>query len=87
MLWEADQLEAMPLLPPDKRRIIQNFTNALTYVTGLLWETFFNHRLDAIKRYGVLGVGHMNVEPAPRAHAHGTGSTNICSWSRSPEIP
>ena len=31
MLWEAQQLEAMPLLPPDKRRIIQNFTNALTY--------------------------------------------------------
>ena len=31
MLWEAEQLEAMPLLPPDKRRIIQNFTNALTY--------------------------------------------------------
>ena len=31
MLWEADQLEAMPLLAPDKRRIIQNLTNALTY--------------------------------------------------------
>ena len=31
MLWEAEQLEAIPLLPPDKRRIIQNFTNALTY--------------------------------------------------------
>ena len=31
MLWEAEQLEAMPLLPPDKRRIIQNFTDALTY--------------------------------------------------------
>ena len=30
-LWEAEQLEAMPLLPPDKRRIIQNFTNALIY--------------------------------------------------------
>ena len=30
-LWEAEQLEAMPLLPPDKRRIIQNFTNALVY--------------------------------------------------------
>ena len=30
-LWEAAQLEAMPLLPPDKRRIIQNFTNALVY--------------------------------------------------------
>ena len=30
-LWEAEQLEAIPLLPPDKRRIIQNFTNALTY--------------------------------------------------------
>ena len=31
MLWEAEQLEAMPLLAPDKRRIIQNFTDALTY--------------------------------------------------------
>ena len=31
ILWEAEQLEAMPLLPPDKRRIIQNFTNALIY--------------------------------------------------------
>ena len=30
-LWEAEHLEAIPLLPPDKRRIIQNFTNALTY--------------------------------------------------------
>ena len=30
-LWEAEQLEAVPLLPPDKRRIIQNFTNALIY--------------------------------------------------------
>ena len=30
-LWEAEQLEAMPLLPPDKRRIIQNFTHALIY--------------------------------------------------------
>ena len=30
-LWEADQLVAIPLLPPDKRRIIQNFTNALIY--------------------------------------------------------
>ena len=30
-LWEAEQLEAMPLLPPDKRRIIHNFTNAVTY--------------------------------------------------------
>ena len=30
MLWEAEQLEAIPLLPPDKRRIIQNFTNGLT---------------------------------------------------------
>ena len=28
-LWEAEQLEAMPLLPPDKRRIIQNCTNTL----------------------------------------------------------
>ena len=28
-LWEAEQLEAMPLLPPDKRRIIKQFTNAL----------------------------------------------------------
>ena len=31
MLWEADQLESIPLLSPDKRRIIQNFTAALTY--------------------------------------------------------
>jgi hypothetical protein len=31
ILWEAEQLDAIPLLPPDKRRIIQNFTNALTY--------------------------------------------------------
>ena len=31
MLWEAEQLEAIPVLPPDKRRIIQNFTAALTY--------------------------------------------------------
>ena len=31
MLWEAEQLESIPLLPPDKRRIIQNFTAALTY--------------------------------------------------------
>ena len=31
ILWEAEQLEAIPLLPPDKRRIIQNFANALTY--------------------------------------------------------
>jgi hypothetical protein len=31
ILWEDEQLEAIPLLPPDKRRIIQNFTNALTY--------------------------------------------------------
>ena len=31
VLWEAEQLEAIPLLPPDKRRIIQNFTNALIY--------------------------------------------------------
>ena len=31
ILWEAEQLEAIPLLPPDKRRIIQNFTNALTF--------------------------------------------------------
>ena len=30
-LYEAEQLEAMPLLFPDKRRIIQNFTNALIY--------------------------------------------------------
>ena len=30
MLWEAEQLEAIPVLPPDKRRIIQNFTAALT---------------------------------------------------------
>ena len=30
-LWEAEQLEALPLLPPAKRRIIQNFTNALIY--------------------------------------------------------
>ena len=30
-LWEAEQIEAIPLLPPDKRRIIQNFTNALVY--------------------------------------------------------
>ena len=30
-LWEAEQLEAMPLLPPDRRRIIQNFTNAFIY--------------------------------------------------------
>ena len=30
-LWEAEKLEAMPLLPPDKRRIIQNVTNALVY--------------------------------------------------------
>jgi len=31
MLWEAEQLEAIPVLPPDKRRIIQNFTAALIY--------------------------------------------------------
>ena len=31
LLWEAQQLEAIPLLAPDKRRLIQNFTNALTY--------------------------------------------------------
>ena len=31
MLWEAEQLEAIPVLPLDKRRIIQNFTAALTY--------------------------------------------------------
>ena len=53
---------------------------------GFSAKPFLNDRFDAIKRYGVLGVGHMHVEPAPRAHAHGTGSTNICSWSRSPEI-
>ena len=45
MLWEADQLEAMPLLPPDKRRIIQNFTNALTYVTRLFCEAFFKRSI------------------------------------------
>ena len=28
MLWEAEHLEALPLLPPDKRRIIQNSTDA-----------------------------------------------------------
>ena len=31
ILWSAEQLEAIPLLSPDKRRIIQNFTDALTY--------------------------------------------------------
>ena len=31
ILWEAEQLEDLPVLPPDKRRIIQNFTAALTY--------------------------------------------------------
>ena len=31
ILWEAEQLENLPVLPPDKRRIIQNFTAALTY--------------------------------------------------------
>ena len=45
LLWEADQLEAMPLLPPDKRRIIQNFTNALTYVTRLFCEAFFKRSI------------------------------------------
>ena len=31
MLWEAEKLESIPLLPSDKRRIVQNFTAALTY--------------------------------------------------------
>jgi hypothetical protein len=31
MLWAAEQLGATPAQPPDKRRIIQNFTAALTY--------------------------------------------------------
>ena len=31
ILWEADKLDAMPLLPPYKRQIIQNFADALTY--------------------------------------------------------
>ena len=31
MLWEAEKLESIPLLPCDKRRLIQNFTAALSY--------------------------------------------------------
>ena len=31
ILWSAEQLESIPLLSPDKRRIIQNITDALTY--------------------------------------------------------
>ena len=31
MLWEAEKLESIPLLPSDKRRLIQNFTAALSY--------------------------------------------------------
>ena len=31
MFWEAEKLESIPLLPPDKRRIVQNFTAALSY--------------------------------------------------------
>ena len=33
-LWEAEQLEAIPLLSPDKRRNIQNFTNAHFFEAG-----------------------------------------------------
>jgi hypothetical protein len=31
MLWGAEQLDAIPLMPPDKKRIVQNFAAALTY--------------------------------------------------------
>ena len=31
MFWEAEKLESIPLLPSDKRRIVQNFAAALSY--------------------------------------------------------
>ena len=31
VIWEADKLEALPALPPDKRRLMQNFTQRLAY--------------------------------------------------------
>ena len=35
MLWEAEQLEAMPLLPPDKRRIIQSCARKVIIVYSI----------------------------------------------------
>jgi len=35
MLWQAEQLEAMPLLPPDKRRIIQSCARKVIIVYSI----------------------------------------------------